>query len=69
MTRTEALEAATTFVDGIAPRTNSRGYSDGCLKPTERIDAVLLVADWLLAGDDIDIRAGDGTLVRQVEMS
>lgn len=52
MTRADALAAATTFVDGIAPRTNSRGYSDGCLTPGQRIAEVLRVADWLLSGED-----------------
>jgi hypothetical protein len=52
MTRQEALKAAQEFVDGLAPRTNGRGYTDGCLDPQKRITEVLRVADWLLLGSD-----------------
>lgn len=48
--RQEALRAAMALVDDIAPRTNSRGYTDGTLAPEKRIAEVLRVAEWLLAG-------------------
>lgn len=67
MTRAEALAAATTYVDGIAPRSNARGYSDGCLTPVQRIEQVLRVADWLLDGEQPDtttVSTWDGGTVR-----
>lgn len=51
MNRSEALAAAVTLVDDLAPRTNARGYTDGVIKPDERVSLVLRVADWLLAGE------------------
>jgi hypothetical protein len=48
VTRPEALAAAVALLDDIAPRANSRGYSDGTIKPAERVALVLQVADWFL---------------------
>ncbi len=68
MTRADALTAATSFVDGIAPRQNARGYSDGCLTASQRIAEILRVAEWLLAEHDpIEVRDWAGTVVREVE--
>lgn len=70
MTRAEALAAATTYVDGVAPRNNARGYSDGCLTPVQRIEQVLRVADWLLDGDQPDttiVSTWDGGTVREID--
>lgn len=50
VTRGEALAEAVKLVDELAPRVNQRGYSDnGVIRPAERIELVLKVADWLLA--------------------
>lgn len=48
MTRADAFKAAEEIVDRIAPKTNARGYSDGCLTPAARITEILRVAAWLL---------------------
>lgn len=50
--RLDALAHATKLVDEFAPRVNARGYSDGAIKPSERVELVLKVADWLLLGID-----------------
>lgn len=52
MTRAEALAAAVTLVDELAPRVNGRGYPDGTIKADERVSLVLRVASWLLVDDD-----------------
>lgn len=51
MTRAEALSAALTIVDEIAPRTNARGYTDGTMAPEKRVAEALRIADWLLVGE------------------
>jgi hypothetical protein len=51
VTRDQALAAGLAIVDEIAPRTNARGYSDGTIKPGERVTLALQIADWLLAGE------------------
>jgi hypothetical protein len=57
--RAEALEAAKTFVESFAPLANSRGYSDGTIRPDERLRLVLLVADWLLNDEAAIKRAAE----------
>lgn len=53
VTRTEALAAAVKLVDELAPRSSSGGrYADGSVKAGERVELVLRVADWLLAGGE-----------------
>jgi hypothetical protein len=49
--RSEALTAAVALLDDLAPRANQRGFTDGVIKPGERIALVLRVADWLLSGE------------------
>lgn len=56
MNRPEALEAASKVVAELAPTTNARGYADGSLRPAERVELVLRVADWFLA-DEASIAA------------
>lgn len=56
MNRTEAIEAASKVVNDLAPMANSRGYADGTLRPAERVEAVLRVADWFLS-DEADLAA------------
>jgi spore germination protein YaaH len=46
--RAEALNQAKAFVESFAPLTNGRGYSDGTIRPDERIKLIMMVADWLL---------------------
>jgi hypothetical protein len=54
MTRLEALKAAEEFLDGLAPKTNSRGYADGALTGPARVSEVLRVAMFLLAADPVE---------------
>lgn len=54
MTRLEALKAAVEIVDEVAPRTNARGYSDGCLSPAQRLDEVRKTAAFLLSDEEAE---------------
>jgi hypothetical protein len=56
VTRADALAEALKIVDEITPRKNDRGYADGTIRPGERIEITLRVADWLLA-DEADLTA------------
>lgn len=50
MTRPEALKAAEELVTRLSPVRNERGYADGAEKAlSERVKAILHVADWLHA--------------------
>lgn len=51
MTRVEAFQAASKIVDDFAPRANSRGYADGTIRPAERVELVIRVAEWLLSDE------------------
>jgi hypothetical protein len=56
VTRADALAAALKIVDEIAPRKNDRGYADGTIRPGERVEITLRIADWLL-DDEADLAA------------
>jgi hypothetical protein len=59
--RAEALTKAREFVEGFAPVTNARGYSDGTIRPDERLKLILMVADWLLNDEAAITRAAEET--------
>jgi spore germination protein YaaH len=59
--RAEALERAREFVEGFAPTKNARGYSDGTIRPDERVKLIMTVADWLLNDQAAITRAVEET--------
>jgi len=46
--REKALREAEALLDRIDPKKNDRGYDRNTAALTERIEAILRVADWLL---------------------
>lgn len=51
--RLHALQEAERFVDAAFPKTNARGYADGTLQGSKRLDEILRVAAFLL-GEESD---------------
>lgn len=56
MTRAEALKAAEDLITRLSPSTNARGYADGTASLSDRVTAILRVADFLapLTGEDTE---------------
>jgi hypothetical protein len=47
VTRTEALKIAEDLVTKLAPATNARGYAEGVAPLSQRVDAILRLAEYL----------------------